>query len=893
MHQTGLILLLLITIQLSGICQPSLHQIRGIVKDSATGEVLENTNLSVLRMPDSVRIAKLTSTKKGFLLRQPAGSYVLIASFVNYMNDTLSFRVANEDSLVQLRPLLLQRTATNLVEVIVKMSIPPFVIKSDTLIYRADSYKTIPNATVEDLLKRLPGVRVGRDGTVTVQGKRVEKIYIDGKEFFLNDLKGAIQNLPSGIVDKVEIFDDKSNAIGRTGIANMDAGKALNLTLKAEAKQRPFGKAYASYGNRDRYAAGGTVNSFATNTYLTGMLISNNTSGLFNENGLKNTGNILPGDNQFHHASMDYRTQGKRWTFNSNVIVQKNRVVNESFSQQQIFLTDSSLLTDRQSVTDDNNKSQSGDITLEYQVDSTTSLRFNGHLSAIQSNSRNSTTLSTRVLHNNNQDYLLNNSVANNGRETSSFSGYYILSVRKQFSKKGRFLEIMVNQGFRNSNNTTDLYSLTTFAPDDSLLRNQASKEKSGGNNYRINLSYVEPVSKHASLDFRYNIGVSPNASRRMTHDYNPVSGKYDILNTIASNSFESKNTSQLWSAGYNYARNKINYQLGLGMQQLLQKNNDLTGNIPAIEERQTNIFPQAVLLYKFSRTKNLNISYYGNSLQPTIRQLQPVPDYSNPLLVQLGNPNLRQQFTHSILANLNLVQPQQARSLLIGAEAKTITRQIVSSTVINAQGIQEQQFVNVGGNYSVSGNMGYGFMLGKKQHGNGQLNTRLSYGNETSLLNGVENTRRSFSLSQSVNLNYNFKEKLFTEFSAGAELGKASYSLSKERSTTYVNHFYSANLSYVLPAAFYLATTYNLSVSGSQGSLPGNTLSLLNAAISKKFLKKQAAELRFSIFDLLNQNRNFNRVIGDNYIEVSGGNVLKRFFQVSFIYHFNPPGIQ
>lgn len=337
-----------------------------------------------------------------------------------------------------------------------------------------------------------------------------------------------------------------------------------------------------------------------------------------------------------------------------------------------------------------------------------------------------------------------------------------------------------------------------------------------------------------------------------------------------------------------NYARTKIRYQLGISVQYTRQDNKDLTGNFGDLLQRVSNIFPRANLVSTISRSKSVSFGYQGSSRQPTLRELQPVPDYTNPLLVQQGNPNLKQEFSHNLSMGMNFFQFAKFRTLMVQANVSTVTNRIVNANTVNAIGVQELQYVNVDGNYTMNGGLSYSFPLGNEKNGNGKLDSRLQYGKDISLLNGLRNERVSISWAQQASLNYNVKEKLFAELSAGVEVGKSRYSLSPDMSASFINQFWVADLSYVFPADITLASIFNLHIKGKQGSLPGNTLSMWNASLSKKLFARKAVELKFSVFDLLNSNNSFSQVVGENFIETNKADVLKRIWMVGVEWGFN-----
>jgi hypothetical protein len=389
-------------------------------------------------------------------------------------------------------------------------------------------------------------------------------------------------------------------------------------------------------------------------------------------------------------------------------------------------------------------------------------------------------------------------------------------------------------------------------------------------------------------LDFSYGLGNSKNNSKQGTFNYNSITGKYDEPDSIASNSFESSNNNQQIAVGYNYFRKKMQWQAGMAIARNAQFNKDLSGHQMDLKQSVTNIFPRASLIYSISKQKNLQISYSGHNRPPALRELQPLPDYSNPLLIRLGNPALKQEFGNEISLNYKDFNARTNRSLFGQLQFANTAHRIANATRINDQGTQELQYVNLEGNYTIGTNIDYSLSFGKgPDKGNIRFNTNARYENAVNLLNGEKNIRKTVSWGQTMRLEYYIKEKLTVNASAGFNGSWSGYSIDAGGITTLFSHYYNAYLLYDLPWQCTVSSDMGLIINEAQQHLPGTRAAVWNAYVSKRVFKNQVGEIKLAAFDILNKSNSFSQTNGDNYIETSQAEVLKRVFVLSFRYNF------
>lgn len=864
--------------------------VRGNVMAATNKENLSGATVQLYRLTDSIVIRKTLSQRNGFVLnRVPAGEYELLVSFVGYRDTAYRFMVSAKDSLVRLDTLWLFPKSSEMMEVVVRSVIPPVIVKSDTVVYNTSAFKTQPNATVEELLKKLPGMEVDKDGNITFQGEKVQKIYVDGKEFFLNDPKLASQNLLADMVQKVEAFDSKSDRARLTGIPDNSPGKSINLRLKPDKKKGLFGNAQAGYASKDRYGIRATANYFKRDTYI--MLVGNSSNG---GNILGGSGGVL--NNRVNNIALNYSNRwNEKLTLAGSYSLNDNSSRNQVINHRQTFLGDSSLLEDRLSRSAGSGTNHAFNVSMNYAIDSFNLLTAGTSLAVSSGENMNANDASTAIQKLSgvvpaNKAYTLNKT------KTNGWNGNMNLQYSHRFRKAGRYFGIGLSNNYSNSDGRGELASRTDFYTDglvvDSLIRNQRSMQDNRGSGMSVSVNYTEPIAKGQVLDVGYTLSRGRNKANQQTLNYNPLTGKYDERDSLASNAFDNRNNTQQFSLGYNYFKEKLRYQLGMSVSKSFQDNQSLSGNYESIRQDATNIYPRASVQYNISKQQYFQLSYNGSNRQPSIEQLQPVPDYSNPLLIRLGNPDLKQEFTNSVSVNYRSFNAGKTSSFMWQADFRNTANQIVNATRTTAQGVQEQQYVNVNGNFNVGTNINYALPIGKgNSKGSVNLSTRLQYGEDVSFLNGVRNERKNFTGGQQVRVSYHAGEIFFVNVNGSVNWNRSVYSLPGSATGSFLSQAYSTDLSYRI-AGWVVESQFHLSLQGSRNNLPSQTATVWNASVLKDVLKNRTGQLKFSVYDILNNANSFRQSAGDNYIETTETEVLQRVFVLSFVYRFRVNGI-
>ncbi|HQW42705.1 MAG: TonB-dependent receptor family protein [Chitinophagaceae bacterium] len=902
--------------------------VKGIAFDTISKLPVAAATITVLERKDSSLVTfTMTGNDGRFELKGLAnGEYRLMISHVSYYNTNKYFTITDADKNAELGNVVLNDKAKILEEVVLAAEAPPVTLVGDTIQYNAGSFKTPPNASVEQLLKKLPGVKVEKDGTIKAQGEKVSRVLVDGKEFFGNDPKVATRNLPADAVDKVQVYDKQSDQAQLTGFEDGNYEKTINLKLKKDKKKGVFGKINAGAGNKERYEGKFNVNSFKGARQFSAIGMGNNTNaegfsfmdilnftgelsrmqrgggGNINLNvsgdeaaamGI-NAGGRNNGINTAWGGGLNYNNIiGTKLDFQSNYFYNRFNPNQESHLQRQYFLPDSSYFYNQNSFTDNLNNNHRFNLNTLFQVDSMNSIRITPSFSYQKTNNRSQTDYQTLS-----EDKIFTNDGFSN--TTSASQGYNFrndIIWRKKFSRKGRTFSLSLQTSLNESDGDGSLSSINSFfTPAGALLKrdtlNQQSNIKGDLRGYNVRAVYTEPVWKKSLLEFSVSKSNTSSTSEKITYDYNKLNGKFDQYNNILSNDFE--NTYGFINAGMRMRtqKKKFSYSFGANWQQAELEGKITTGiKDSLISKTFRNILPNARLQYNFTRFKSLSVSYNTATNQPTMAQLQPVPDNSNSLNIREGNPDLKQEYNHTLQTHLNLVSPYKNKNLFMFLTMQATQNKIVNYDSINQLGVKRTKPVNVNGVYTVNSSISYSMPV-RFLKGSVEISSNTGIFKTKQFINTVGNSIQTFSVGPELRLDMNPTEKLSLGFSAGFNYNKTKYSLQSALNTNYLSQEYNASLDWEMPKGFFFSTDFMYTINSQRAAGFNIKVPLWNASISKQMLKFNRGELKFAVRDLLNKNVGISRNTNNNYIEDARVLTLRQFFLLSFTYSLSKTGL-
>ena len=885
--------------------------VRGTLKDSASKQALHDATVSVIRSADSSLISFTLSSNSGFfeIKNIAAGNYFVLVSYQGFKTLRRPFSIIASAPVTDLGAVNMVQDYKMLGEVVVKDEVP-IKIKGDTISYNANAFKVLkPNATAEDLLKKLPGVQIEKDGTVKAQGETVQKIYVDGKEFFGNDPKLATKNLTADMIDHVEVYDDMSEQAKFSGIDDGSRSRAMNFKLKKDKNKGVFGRAFAGYGSDDRYETGVSANYFKGATKLSVIARSNNTNNIgFTANdqiGIFGGGNFLKsgstgsssagsGITKNNTAGINYSDLwGKSLEITSSYFFNNVSNANISSSYRQTFFPDSTVNRSQQSFAGTSNNNHRINLRLTYFIDSFSSIVYTPGISFQKSEShRNDSTESFAVdgddMFKVNDSRSVRNSIGDGLNWTNN------LTYRRKLAKRGRTFSLSLSNTYNNSdrdgisNSRIGMFD-NSIKTSDSVI-NQISNQYNGTKNYGVGFSYTEPLSRDKVIEFNYNYNNNNNQSDREVFDLDSTTGKYEIKNVQQTNLFENLNESNRFGTNFRVVKKRYNYQLGVAAQRTLLQSNNLSKN-SIVEQSFTNLFPTALFNYQFARSKNFRFDYRGRTNQPTVTQLQPIRDITNPLYQTEGNPFLKQEYSNNFSVHYNFFDMVKFKNYFFRISFANTYNKIVNSITQISKGVQLSRPVNANGAYNVSGNFNIGFPINKMKGGNFNTSTIINYVRDVSFAENVKNFTNSLNIGEYLRLNYTYKEKLDVGLSASVNYNGARYTLNQDNNNAFYTFAYSADISYTFPKEFILSTDADYTSQSGLTDGFNQQYFLWNASFSRQFLKSNRGELKLAVFDILKQNRSVSRNYTDNYVEDVQNTVLRRFFMLTFTYKLNKMG--
>lgn len=858
--------------------------ITGTVFDDSTKEPVEQASIRVLNAKDSSYVNGTATNAGGkFRIQVKPGNYIIDISFLGYTNNRINVNATKAQNV--LGDIFLKDDGILLSEATVVAKAPEIVVKGDTVEYNADSYKVQESAVLEDLIKKIPGAEIDADGKIKVNGKDISKILVDGKEFFSDDPKTASQNLPAKIVEKLQVLDKKSDMAQITGFDDGEEETVINLVVKPGMKQGLYGNALVGYGTKDRYEGNGFLNYARNNTRISVLGNINNTN---NEN--SNSRSSGRGVTDTKEAGFNFATDFSdklKWdgdVYYSYTDNDVNSTSNRQYTAIDRFENSSSVQTNKNDVLNMRQR-------LEWSPDSLTKVIFRPNL-RYTNNRKNS--LSESSITDNVEP--LNNILTNkNGRSKSNnFNLSGDLLVSRKLNNNGRSLTLQFSGGFSNGDGDGYDYSNTEYQNKDSIvLLDQRYDQDDKSNNWRLRLSYLEPVGHNNFLELAYNIRKQNSETDKKTYDYDELTGGYTSVAEDYTRNTKNDFLNQNISLSFQSRRQKYNYTVGLGLEPSSSKT---TIEQPNLDEKVIprknflNLAPRVEFNYLWDKRHNLRVRYNTRTNQPTTLQLYDGIITQDGLNKTIGNPGLKPSFQNMVFIRYQKYTPEKASSLMMFARFFHVSNAIVNVSKWEGAG-RTSTYENINGNMEGNFRVMYNTPLKNKKF---SINTS-TYGSYTR-----DNTFISDRKSADINKNtadvYNIGEDLRLKFNSDVfqfDLGgRISYesthnSLSKDKNQNIYNYGGFGNFTWYLPFDFALESDLNYSSNSGYSSGFQQNEWLWNASLSKQILKAKNATIRIKIYDILQDRSNISRTSSAEYIQDTFYNTINSYVMVNFIYRF------
>lgn len=902
---------------LSAFAFASKAQVKGTVIDSAGKKPIDKAVIGLVVKDKPADTSYTFSNEKGEFSFDivPSSNFSVIISNSGYAPVARFVPVKQAEKTINIGTVILASRAKMLDEVTVVSA--PIVIKEDTIEYRADAFKTKEGAVVEDLLKKLPGLQVDKDGNVKAHGKEVTRVKVNGKDFFGGDVKTATKELPANIVDKIQVIDDYGDQSTVSGIKDGDPDKVINIELKKDKNKGFFGRATVGGGTEERYQGSFNGNYFNNNTQISMFANSNNTNAsLFNFGGGGNRGmssmirmgagalgdmggmggasslaqiadfggGNSSGISSTNSFGTNYRAQwGKRVSVYGSYSYSHRNTAKEQYTTKTFLQNLNNEGLNSVSLNDNHRAT----FNLEYQIDSFNYLKITPNVSYNGATGNSRTLLDYRKQTGEKTLDGTNQSMTDSKTPNLGLSLLY----NHKFRKRGRNFSASVSVGNSLSSSTQDVTNLSyQYLP---LLgaKNtfQYTDQDNTSSNYGVRLTYSEPINKFRSLDFSASHNFNYTRNDKKTYNIDSLT-KVRTMNSILSNDYENDYYNNRAGVSMRTTMKKYSYTLGISAQPVDLRGKSLTKDSAYKPITRVNVFPIGRFTYNFSRSKALNMSYNGNASQPGFSQLQPVVDSTNPQYVVAGNPNLKPSINHTINLSYNNFNFINGKTLFTNLAFTTIKNQIVNNTIFDPSGKQFSSPENVSGYYNVTG-----FYTFSKPYKNRKyvitFNGTANYNHNINMVNSIRNIGQNWILSQGGVFEFNHKEWL--ELGTGVNYsindlkyknpdGASSGTLKNASSNAWTfTHYANIDVTKRLILKYDIDYTVN---NGLASGVSQNPV-LINASLEQQLFKKKNGILKLAAYDLLKQNTNISRSVSGAIITDTRVNRLTRYFMLTFTY--------
>lgn len=895
--------------------QDTRYDVRGTVLGS-DGTGLQGAMVVALTRTDSVLTKyALTDGDGSFTMtRVPVGEYILQVTSMGYHTFRRDVSVTNAD--VDAGTVNMEVAPVGMDTLFVNPEYIPFVNRRDTLDYNVLAFPTRPNATVEDLLKRLPGIEVDADGSIKAQGEDVQNVLVGGKEFFGSDPTIATRNLPAQAVERVQVYDKQSDMAEFTGIPDGQEERTINLVLTEEAQAGYFGRlatglgadggaygVYDSPGDDElRHNETLSLNRFSPTTQLALVGNLNNTNeagfsgadlGSFSGGGHGRGGgggNMVGGNREGFTESLalglnaSHEFGNDRWIRTSYFFSDLDNLKNTTTQQQQLLGSEVSSLSDQSNNQTTDNLTHKFDLNAQYAFSEGHDLRLRGGFNANSSNILNVTSQETHTV----AGDILNTAETTNSTDGDNLSGNARLTWRKKLSESGRSI---VAEAWGNLsrpdvmsmlNSTTGTVGRGDVLTYEEIIQEQERTGHTFSQSQRLSLT--QPLGTGYILEL---FGQRRAVDEDQKKEVNDLLSGTPVFNDRLSSEFE--RTYSYLMGGMRFNRNTSDSWFVLSLQ--LQKSN-LDGTIidrdEKIENGYTHVLPSLNYRYQFKPGTNLNFNYRASTREPSMTELQPFTDNSNPLSTYVGNPNLTPEYTHALRGEYRYFDMFSFVNLFTHFSVSYTTDDIVQSRTVDENGFQERTSINSGDGWSARTGVNFGRPI-RSIGTRAEIDYTIQYAKEAELLNQAENESRI--LRQTVNLSLENRDKEIFDIEVGGRItfNNVDYSLNEELNQSYANSSIFARGQYYLGSwTFNSSFAYQMYDEDVFG--PGQNVALLQASISRLLLDERA-ELELIGYDLLNQNQVVNFNSSSNSIRETRVESLGHYLILKFNYKLGLSG--
>jgi hypothetical protein len=893
--------------------------IKGKLVDSSGKTPLGLATITVFKAADTALITYRLSNHEGEFKVTGLPLNIecrVVISYSGYDAYRKEFKLTSEEPL-DMGNVNLYPSSKSLDEIIITAERPPVSVRKDTIEFNASSFKTLPTALVEDLLRKLPGVQVDAEGNITANGKRVNRIMVDGKAFFGDDPKMATRNLPANVIDKVQVTDDKDEIARNSDGDLSNVGQVINLTFKKGVKKGWFGKIYGGAGTKSRYEIGGIANIYRDTMQLSVLGFSNNINrsgfsfkeiqdiGGFSRSGSNSimmtnrggqTGFAVNGISFGGIDAGIARTTGGG--FNLNHAPNKNKSfflqyffgnthsdVEQTNNVQQ-FIKDTIVNSRTITLNDRNAFTHNAGAGMNLKPDSLTDITAR----ASYSYSTNADDIAARVNVINNKTGNLSSGLGMQLNKIFNNNYNHNVSLTRRFkAKKGRTLNV-----YHNTSLTKNLQRYITEADNEFYYPNvyhvdfdQLRRQHVPTLSINTNLNFSEPLTKALTLRFNNQYHYLNDQQEIAIYNKDGISSKYDILDLRQARGFERDQHRVNSYLGLSLRVKQVTFSAGVnGLWQSIH--NNFKNVISPVNSTLFNILPS----FSFN-WKQLSMQINQSVNAPSITYLNPVPDSTNPFFIRLGNPTLKPAKRTSFYLNNFIFLQNSGTSFNIYASGSFTDNDVVLSRTVEANGVQSTRPVNASGSVNFYAGVGFGkeFKNNQKFIFSFRVSPYVNFDRRKLIVNNNVSTATSFGVGPNLNVSLNWNDIIELKPMYSPGISRTSYTDPTFTNLKVITHYLENELIVRWPKKLVWETNmgyrYNSQVAP---GLPKDNL-LWNAAVTLLMFKGDVGFLKLSVFDLLNRNNGFFRYANQNQITDQQTNVLQRYGALTFTYNIRNMG--
>lgn len=928
------------------------YTIKGAVVEAETGDAVEGATIQLLSLPDSSFVKGVAADAKGAFTLEGVGKskYTLKFSFVGFVSAYVNVDLtARKDKTLQLGKVEMRDDASMLAEAQVMAAASKVQVSGDSLVYSAAAYRVPEGSTLEALVKLLPGAQVDDNGKITINGKEVSKILLNGKEFFLNDMETAMKNIPVDMIEKIKSYERKSDMTRITGVDDGEEETVLDLAVKKDMNQGWFGNINAGAGTAHRYDTRGMVNRFNETTKISLIGNARNTPNRWGwNNGLRSDKRI--GVN-FTDSRPKLQTEG-------GVMFRYDGsdVMNESSSEN--FAAERGAFGESRSNSMSSNINLNGNVKLEWKPDSMTNVLFRPNFSYSRNrgagNSRSGSydrdpaEITARVLDLNDDiayysqpgaplptdsillrllDIVVNTNINRNQSFSTNAGGNFELQYNRKFNNKGRNITFRVTGGYNEGESKqVSAANITYNSLGTTQRNNRYYNTPSLNGNIAGQVTYNEPIFDRTYLQFtyRYQYSYSRNDRRAYVYDsdayqsladaldnnrYNVdailrfmESQHYELRDTVALSQFsEYRNYNQTISAQFQRVRENYNFSIGADAypQHTVLNYRYMGKDYPEVKRSVFNMAPRANLRWIFNKHTNLRFRYQGRTSQPSMTNLLDIKDDSNPLNISKGNPGLKPSFSNNINLNFNTYAPEPQRGIWAWGFFNTTSNSISNKTTYDPEtGVRTTMPMNINGNWNTGMGAGMNSGIGAKKRFNAGGYFGYGYNHNVGFYNNAKSSEEDNQDIKSITgntwanggLSTSYRtDKINVELKGDINWGHVTNNVNTQGNQDTFNFSYGGQIQYTMPWGTQIATDIRMSSRRGYSLAEMNTNELLwNASLSHSFLKGKALTLKAEMFDILHQQTNISRNITAFSRSDSRNNTIYQYGLISAIFRFS-----